>query len=69
MFLPVDQVKMQWKFLFEKDNDGIELIHIACGKRCYNLMKKDGAITKMKEMNETTKPKAKSRSKQKAQIN
>ena len=67
-FRPLIKSKCNGNILFEKDNDGIELILIACCKGCYNLMKKDRVITKMKE-NKTTKPKAKSRSKQKAQIN
>ena len=44
-----------------KDSNGIELIHIICGKHCHNLMKKDVEITKVKErIGPTHQPKGKS---------
>ena len=61
--------KCNGKFLFQKDNNGIESICIACGKRCYNLMKKDSALTNIKETDKTSKPNSKPILREKAKIN
>ena len=56
--------KYDGKFICGKNNNEIESILIASGKRCYNIMKKESTLTNIKQIKEPSKPKENPRPKQ-----